>query len=70
MMNLPGFNEVVFTENNDPFILQGQYHGGWWPDSCHKYRKISNIRCTKSHNLNDSRLVVQLPFAQSIEARR
>ena len=27
-----------------------------------RYRKISNIRCTKSPNLNVSRLVLQLPL--------
>ena len=32
------------------------------------YRKISNIRCTKSRNLNDSRLALPVS-GQSIEAR-
>ena len=31
-----------------------------------KYRKISNISCTKSPNLNDSCLVLQLPFLNSL----
>ena len=33
------------------------------------YREISNIRHTKSQNLDVSRLVLQLIFAQSNEAR-
>ena len=35
----------------------------------HNYCKISNISCTKSQNLNDSHLVLQLVFVQFIEAR-
>ena len=31
-------------------------------------RKVSNIRHTKSQNLNDSRLVLEIVFTQSIEA--
>ena len=31
------------------------------------YRKISNIRLNKSQNLNDSHLVLQSSFAQSLE---
>ena len=34
-----------------------------------QYRQISNISRTKFQNLNVSRLVLQLYFAQSIEAR-
>ena len=33
------------------------------------YGQISNTSRTKSHNLNVSRLVLQLPFAHSIAAR-
>ena len=33
------------------------------------YRKISNISCTKSQNLNDSPLVLWLSFIQCFEAR-
>ena len=32
------------------------------------YRNVSNISCTKSQNLNDSRLVLEIVFTQSIEA--
>ena len=34
-----------------------------WVD---QYRKISNINRTQSQNLNDSRLVLQLPFPNYI----
>ena len=32
------------------------------------YREISNKSCTKSHNLNDSRLVLQLSLPDSLKA--
>ena len=32
-----------------------------------EYRKLSNIRRTKSQNLNDSRLVLQLPLSNPLE---
>ena len=35
----------------------------------YNYRKLSNIKHTKSQNLNVPHLVLQLSFAQSIEAR-
>ena len=31
------------------------------------YRKVSNIRCTKSPNLNDSRLVLQLSLSNILK---
>ena len=38
-----------------------------------KYRKISNMRCTKSQNLNDSCLILQLflpnPFKPGVKSR-
>ena len=37
-------------------LLPGEYH----KDFTNDYRKVSNIRCTKSPNLNVSRLVLQL----------
>ena len=33
------------------------------------YRKVSNISCTKSPNLNDSRLVLQSPLPNSLKLR-
>ena len=34
-----------------------------------KYREVSNIRRTKSQNLNASRLILLVVFTQSVEAR-
>ena len=34
----------------------------------HKYRKVSNIRRAKFQNISDSRTVLHVVFAQSIEA--
>ena len=31
------------------------------------YHKVSNIRCTKSENLSDCRLVLQLPLANPLK---
>ena len=31
------------------------------------YRKISNIRHTHNQNLNDSRLIMQLPFPNALK---
>ena len=33
------------------------------------YRKVSNIRRTKSQNLNASRLILLVVFTQSVEAK-
>ena len=41
----------------------------WIPLTEDQLRRISNIRRAKSQNLNISRLVLQLFFSQSIEAR-
>ena len=35
----------------------------------HKYRQFSDIRLTQFKNINVSRLVLELSFAQFIEAR-
>ena len=32
-----------------------------------EYRKISNVRCAKSQNLNDSRLVLQLSLSNLLK---
>ena len=32
-----------------------------------EYRKISNIRRTQNQNLNDSRLIMQLPFPNALK---
>ena len=37
------------------------------PAPNHKYRQISNMIRTKSQNLNDSHLVLQLPSHNSLE---
>ena len=36
---------------------------------CLMYRQVSNIRCTKSQHLKDSRTVLRLSFGESLEAR-
>ena len=41
----------------------------WLTNNIFFHNKISNISRTKSQNFNDSRLVLQLYFAQLIEAR-
>ena len=33
----------------------------------YKYRKIFNIRRTQNQNLNDSRLIMQLPFPNALK---
>ena len=38
-----------------------------WSVLWYKYRKISNIRRTKSENLSDCRLVLQLPLANPLK---
>ena len=56
-------------DKKDPFILHSQYHdlvmqeGKASAAMILTYRKISNIRRTKSSNLNVSRLVLQLSEA-------
>ena len=71
----------TFSELDDLFILHIQYKGFWLPSDARnqgicshgmeiiilKYCKLSNIRNTKSHNLNVSHLGLQLSLRNRLK---
>ena len=50
--------EILPHGRHRPFILHKKYYGFWWLGD--GYRQVSNIRGTKSQNLDVSRLGLQL----------
>ena len=55
--NVPGIPKF-YVSGKKPMVCNTNV---WWPkEGKLRYHKTSNIRCTKSQNLNDSRLVLQL----------
>ena len=63
------FPKYISTVNAESVssLLEVPYQTDGYDHIHHIYRKISNIGCTQNQNLNDSRLIMQLPLPNPLK---